>query len=352
MKRARAALVAALAVLVAVAFLVVMFKKASRVETLAGRALLPVGSACQYSQRVRRNGQWACPAGSVDTGRTWGDPDGDKQCVLGCVTNAGVCQYRYREKQGDGSWRCPAGWADTGLNNGVPEGERQCQQCPVRGDCRYTTRVQTPTGQWRCPEGSLDTGRDWNMGADGEKQCLTACCPSGFKGKNGGSSDLFPCGPWDIQRDGGIRRSTDGQKATELMGACCQWTNKDCRQRGLAGLWQNRKDQGITKTGYYTADDGCEVNIYDQRGGPLAVTGSGLGIKGLGIQVGLALAVTAISVGAAAFMGPAAGVLAGGVGGAAMKLVANQAAKKVTKTVADKTAGSQKDKAEKKLNKK
>lgn len=312
-----------------------------RRESLTNRTLLPIGSTCQYTQRVRGSGAgWVCPGGSVDTKRTWGDPDGDKQCLLGCVTNPAVCQYRYRTKQKDGTWKCPVGWGDTGLDPGVINGERQCQQCPVRGDCSYTTRVDVGGGTWRCPEGTLDTGRTWESGSDGDKQCLAACCPSGYRGKNGGSSDLFACGPRDIERDGGIRRSSDTKKATELIGACCQWTNKDCRHRGLAGFFQNQKDQGITKTGYYTADDGCEVNVYDQAGKPLAVTGEGLGLKGLGIKIGLALAVTAISVGAAAFIGPAAGVVAGAAGSALAKV----GTKQVVKVVGSKLEEKQKKK--------
>lgn len=348
-KRTMLLIAAVLGIAAAVVLLASWFG-GGRKEGLAGRTLLNIGSTCQYAQRLKTtNGQWACPEGSVDTGRTWGDKDGDKQCLLGCVTNPNVCSYKYREKQPDGSWSCPKGYADTGLDPGVPFGDhRQCQQCAVRGDCRYTQRVQTGEGVWRCPLGTLDTGLNWDNGQDGDKQCITACCPSGFKGKNGGSSDLFPCGPWDIQRDGGIRNSSN-QKAEELIGACCQWTNKDCRHKGFKGFFQSQVDKGINKTGFYTADDGCEVNVYDQSGNPLTVTGTGLGLKGLGIQIGMALAVTAISVGAAAFMGPAAGALVGGLGGAAIKVATNQAAKKVTQKVTNQVANKYADKEKQKL---
>lgn len=347
-------LIAAVVGLVALVMLYVYWPgRQGRREGLAGRSLLPIGSTCQYAQRIQTTkGDWACPANTVDTGRTWGDNDGDKQCLMGCVTNPNVCSFKYRQyNPKDGSWKCPAGYADTGMNNGVPDGERQCQQCGFNGTCRYTQRTQTSEGVWRCPVGTIDTGAQWADGTNGDKQCITACCPSGFKGKNGGSSDLFPCGPWDIQREGGIRNSSN-QKAEELIGACCQWTNKDCRKRGFAGFFQSQVDKGIVKTGFYTADDGCEVNVYDQRGGEIAVTGTGLGIKGLGIQIGMALAVTAISVGAAAFMGPAGGVLAAGVGGTAIKLVANQAAKKVTKQVVNQAGTKVTDREKEKMNQK
>lgn len=95
------------------------------------RALLPIGPACQYVQRVQQNSTapWTCPPNTVDTGYEWGDRYSDKQCLTGCDLDT-TCQYQTRMQQADVSWACPPGWSDTGMARGVPDGERQCQQCP------------------------------------------------------------------------------------------------------------------------------------------------------------------------------------------------------------------------------
>ena len=99
-------------------------------------------------------------------------------------------------------------------------------------------------------------------------------------GCQGGTSDLFSCATGDIPRKGGIRRSADRQPAWELAPYCCQWTNKDCKHKWVSGLWQGSKDMGTKATGYYTEDDGCNVNVWDQSGKKLAVTGKGAGLLG------------------------------------------------------------------------
>lgn len=270
-------LVGLIAFAVTFALTLLFLRSARRREGMQNRVLAAIGSACKYTQRVPVNNQWKCPEGTLDTGRSWGDKDGDLQCLLGCAVSPN-CEYTGRTLQNK-QWKCPAGWADTGLNWGVPNGDKQCQRCAPKQGCGYTQRQATKDGEWRCPPGTFDTGRDWGK-PDGDKQCMTACCPSGFKGREGGTSDLFPCGPHDINRDGGIRRSSDNQKAAELISYCCQWTNKDCRHKGLSGFFQSAKDTGTRQTGYYTADDGCNVNVWDQAGGQVAVTGKGLGLWG------------------------------------------------------------------------
>lgn len=232
------------------------------------RENLTITSACQYVARL--NGK--CPEGSVETG------DAAKPCLAGCVVLPS-CQYTQRTNQ-NGTWACPAGWTDSGLTWGVPNGDKQCYQCPVEDGkrCSYTVRAWDGK-QWRCPDGTIDTGRTWGMDK-GDKQCLQGCCPTGFKGKEGGTSDLFACGAGDITRQGGIRRGADRQPADELAGYCCQWTNKDCKHKGFAGLFQSSKDIGTRPTGYYTEDDGCNVNVWDQSGKKVAVTGKGAGLWG------------------------------------------------------------------------
>ena len=48
---------------------------------------------CKYARRVqspRAPGAWCCPPGTADTGRDWGMPDGDKQCLVPpCVATPG-----------------------------------------------------------------------------------------------------------------------------------------------------------------------------------------------------------------------------------------------------------------------
>ena len=248
-----------------------------------------VGTGCEYTTRVQEGSAWVCPKGTVDTGRSWQDPDGDKQCLVGCAVNP-HCEYTQRVQQGK-EWKCPAGFVDSGLMWGVDYGDRQCHKCPTAVDlpgkkCAFTGREWTGK-EWRCPGGSLDTGSkdDWNG-------CLLACCPTkGYKGRDGGTSELFPCGKWDVDRNGGIRRSADKGKATELYPFCCQWTNKDCKAKLFRGLFQGAADAGTKQTGFYTEDDGCNVNVWNQNGEKLAVTGKGMGKWGaIGLFVGVGLA--------------------------------------------------------------
>lgn len=241
---------------------VVLVRLGGRKECMA------ITNSCEY---VSKKGG-ACPAGTADTGNS------KKPCLAGCIVMP-HCEYRTRESK-NGKWTCPSGWMDSGLSWGVPNGDKQCYKCPVEDGkrCAYTQR-QMVDGQWQCPAGTLDTGRTW--GTDNpEKQCLLGCCPTGYNKKEGGTSDLFACGAGDITRQGGIRRSSDRQPATELASYCCQWTNKDCKKRGLAGLFQSSKDIGTKQTGYYTEDDGCNVNVWNQSGEKVAVTGKGAGLWG------------------------------------------------------------------------
>lgn len=265
-----------------------------------GMDKLAISSGCVYTYRVQaKDGKWVCPEGTVDTGRTWGDADGDKQCLMGCAVNPN-CQYTTRVFK-NGAWRCPAGYVDSGLTWGVAYGDRQCQKCPQQVNitgkkCSFTGREwMAEANEWRCPAGTLETGSKENWNA-----CLLACCPvGGYKGREGGTSNLFPCGKWDIEREGGIA-GPDGVP-TELYPFCCQWTNKDCKAKAFRGLFQGVADIGTRDTGYYTKDDGCNVNVWDQHGNKVAVTGKGLGKWGaIGIFAGVGVA----TVGTAVFIGP------------------------------------------------
>ena len=86
---------------------------------------LAVGTACAYTRRVQESGKWVCPKGTVDTGRSWEDKDGDgeKQCLVGCAVSP-HCQYTQRTQQGKNKeWKCPEGYVDSGLDWGVAYGE-------------------------------------------------------------------------------------------------------------------------------------------------------------------------------------------------------------------------------------
>lgn len=271
---------------------------------VAWRAMFPrdgflaVGTGCEYTTRVQQGGAWVCPQGTVDTGRSWQDPDGDKQCLVGCAVSP-HCEYRGRVEAGKNGWKCPAGFVDSGLTWGVAYGDRQCHKCPSTVDppgkkCAFTGRQWVATAnEWRCPPGSLDTGskEDWNG-------CLLACCPtSGFNGKQGGTSELFPCGKWDIERKGGIRRVPDGGVATELYPYCCQRTNKNCNAKLFKGLFQAVKDTGTKGTGFRMEDNGCRVNVWTQTGEGVAVTGKGMGKWGaIGLFAGVGLAAPVLMV--------------------------------------------------------
>ena len=178
----------------------------------------PVRAWCEYATRGQLpNGCWQCPAGYEDTGRNWGMPDPQKQCVkAGCPATAPRavaagssvapvgpadpcpsypqqevrkwCQYTVREHKPGAAcwWTCPAGFSDTGRQDGnqcVKDGcpaTAPADPCPsypqqaVRGWCQYTVREHKPGAAcwWTCPAGFSDTGRQ-----DGN-QCVKDGCPA------------------------------------------------------------------------------------------------------------------------------------------------------------------------------
>lgn len=85
--------------------------------------------ACDFVLREMKGGEWVCPAGTADTGRTWGMADGEKQCRGRCRPAEPVnpaCTYGMREYV-DKVWRCPAGQTDTGRTWGMNSPEKQCR---------------------------------------------------------------------------------------------------------------------------------------------------------------------------------------------------------------------------------
>ena len=50
------------------------------------KQLVPIRADCEYVRRVQdAQGTWLCPDGTFDTGRSWGDEHGDKQCMVRCL---------------------------------------------------------------------------------------------------------------------------------------------------------------------------------------------------------------------------------------------------------------------------
>ena len=134
----------------------------------------PVRAWCEYATRGQLpNGCWQCPAGYEDTGRGWGMPDPQKQCVkAGCPATA------------------PPGAAAA---SGAPPANpcTDVPQQPLRSWCAYTVRQWPPAGPcWKCPAGFSDTGRQ-----DGN-QCVNDGCPAtapdGGSGATAGGSGAFP----------------------------------------------------------------------------------------------------------------------------------------------------------------
>ncbi|AGE55066.1 hypothetical protein FK949_gp243 [Paramecium bursaria Chlorella virus NYs1] len=74
--------------------------------------------SCEQITRVFFDNKWTCPPGWTDTGRQWGDVDGEIQCTRGsCPTlNPNVCDYKTRIMK-DGKAVCPTGYTDTGRND-------------------------------------------------------------------------------------------------------------------------------------------------------------------------------------------------------------------------------------------
>jgi hypothetical protein len=199
---------------------------------------------------------------------------------------------------------CPSDKLSINLGGSAP-------QCITNDECfnKYSGKnVQHADKTWWCEcgdgtywkDGKCNCNAGWTW--DGNNHvCLApdgvrndGACPSGFKGQNGGSSDLFPCdqnGNNEFSRSGGIRTGNNdaGTAQTMLKGLCCQWTNKDCHSKGFLGFVQGIRDKGIENTGFYTADDGCNVNVYDKTGAPMMVTGAGAGYLGGITQTALSM---------------------------------------------------------------
>ena len=136
---------------------------------------------CTYVVREQKDNEWVCPEGTIDTGRSWGDENGQNQCAITqqCVDILGPlpakCTYTTRIPMGD-KWVCPEGTIDTGRSWEHVDGDKQCQTsaCPPSGkpvfkECSYSVRVQKDN-KWACPEGTIDTGRSWEH-ENGQKQC-------------------------------------------------------------------------------------------------------------------------------------------------------------------------------------
>lgn len=104
------------------------------------------------------DGTWAhlCPNGTVPTPES----DWNKKCEVGWTARV----YSEDAKK----WACPWGTWDSGKDwgDGWYEGQKQCKRSRP-----YTTRIMTG-GKWTCPAGTKDTGKGWDLGKDnGWKQC-------------------------------------------------------------------------------------------------------------------------------------------------------------------------------------
>ena len=147
------------------------------------------GPDCSYVTRELNGDVWACPDGTIDTGRDWNTTDGGKQCAESqeCVDALepiakDPCRYTVRIPDGKGSWACPSGFVDTKRGWEHVDGDKQCQTdtCPPPGPpvlkpggaCDYSVRVDVGGGKWACPKDKVDTGRDWTT-VDGGKQCAS-----------------------------------------------------------------------------------------------------------------------------------------------------------------------------------
>jgi hypothetical protein len=157
------------------------------------------------------------------------------------------------------------GWGDNAgkcckLQNGVN----------TNADCvnptKYTTYTGPKDGEWMCPLG-FSWGWDGNTG----KCCLNNTqCRDPLQFGNDGCERLgmFLCEN-DVGRDGGLRNSSQ-QPANEFKGTgmCCKYTN-----RGCGGFLNAIRDAGMKGSGYYTADDGCNVDVFGFDGSPVATNG-------------------------------------------------------------------------------
>ena len=130
-------------------------------------------STCQFQKRELVNGEWKCAPGWRDTGKQWGQPEGDKQCEVCNTAPVDGCEYGTRQQQSNGEYWCPSGWRDTGNHWSLGNhGDKQCAKCnsvPLPG-CQYQIR-QLVNGVWQCPAGWGDTRNNWEWGANGDKQC-------------------------------------------------------------------------------------------------------------------------------------------------------------------------------------
>jgi len=207
---------------------------------------------CKYTTRVMDpdSKSWKCPSGTIDTQRDWGDDaDGEKQCAYTqqCIDALGPvpkrCIYSVRIPI-NGEWKCPAGTTDTGRSWEHIDGEKQCQTpgCPPPGTpvlkpgesaCTYTVRVAN-NGKWSCPDGTFDTKRSWEH-VDGSKQCASSQKCVDSLGPIKLAQPDIPCSPLQKKDSSGNCVCDDSKGVVTKDGACvCQdgftWDGMTCVQ--------------------------------------------------------------------------------------------------------------------------
>jgi len=254
-------------------------------------------------------GSGFCPPG---TAWGWGANAG-KCCVnnANCVgsvnpTNWEGCYYTKKVWK-DNGWNCPDEYPrDTGDWSYVNAN----YQCASKSEC--VTKVQNAAapakkaantlklGDWICPPG-YSWGWDQNAGK---------CCMNNYSCREAiqfgepacKAKGLFLCEN-DVDRDGGVH-NYNKQKALEFKGTgiCCKYTNRGCG----GNFWNGLRDAGMKGSGYYTADDGCNVEVFDYMGNPIATNGKSIFDVAAPIAGMVAGSVAGMAIG-----NPALGMVAG-----------------------------------------
>jgi hypothetical protein len=83
----------------------------------------------------------------------------------------------------------------------------------------------------------------------------------------GGHGDGYVC-----KENPNIRRGFgENRYASDIEWQCCKNTNYDCHTSGIKGVWQKASQAGLKPSGYYTDDDGCNLDVFGLDGAEIAV---------------------------------------------------------------------------------
>jgi len=208
----------------------------------------PDGSWCTQCKApfAKKNGQCACPGNKVWRNNQCMDPIVDCKAPKMWKNDQCVCVDPLATDGPDGSWctQCKAPFA------------KKDGQCACPGN---TTWKDGYCQELSAPSNGGLPDFTWDQRV---RQCraIGRLMP-------GGHGDGYVC-----KENPNIRRGFGENKyAWDIEWQCCKNTNYDCHTSGIKGVWQKASQAGLKPSGYYTDDDGCNLDVFGLDGAEIAV---------------------------------------------------------------------------------